>query len=66
MGFIEGNVDPCIYVKKSAMGVVYILLYIDDNLMVGDMVALDHAISALKSNRLVPNIMEEPQDYLSC
>ena len=29
-------------------GIVYIALYIDDNLMVGDMAAMDDTISALK------------------
>ena len=34
--------------KKSAKGIVYIALYIDDNLMIGDMAAMDDAIEALK------------------
>ena len=39
--FIGGNVDPCLYIKKSAKGVVYKALYIDDNLMVGNIRAID-------------------------
>ena len=31
LGFIGSNVNPCLYVKKSAKGIVYIALYIDDN-----------------------------------
>ena len=44
LGFIEGNVVPCLYIKKSVKSVVYIVLYVDDNLMVGNMVAMDDAI----------------------
>ena len=63
---VGGNVCPCLYIKKSAKGVVYVVLYVDDNLMVGDMAAIDDAISALKRNGLVLKFMEGLQDYLSC
>ena len=39
---------------------------VDDNLMVGDMVAIDDTISAVKSNRLLLKVIEGLQDYLSC
>ena len=64
-GFIGGNVDPCFYVKKSEKGVVYIALYVDNNLMVEDVVAIDDAITALKRHGLVLEVMEGLQDYLS-
>ena len=48
-GFVEGVVDPCLYMKKSSKGLVYIALYVDDNLMIGNMVAIDHAIASLKA-----------------
>ena len=66
LGFVGGNVDPCLYAKKSAKGIVYIALYIDDNLMIGNMMAIDDAILALNSNGLVLKIVEELQDYLPC
>ena len=65
LGFIGGSVPPCLYMKKSAKGVVYIALYVDDDLMVGDMMAIDDAIAALKSNRLVLKVREGLQDCLS-
>ena len=40
LGFIGGNVDPCLYVKKSAKGIVKVVLYLDNNLMIGDMAAI--------------------------
>ena len=63
--FVGGNVDPCLNIKKSTKGIVYIALYVDDNLMVGDIKAIDDAIAALKNNGLVLKIVEELQDYLS-
>ena len=53
-------------VKKSVKGLLYIALYVDNNLMVGDVKAIDDAISALKNNGLVLKVMEGLQDYLSC
>ena len=47
---VQSNVDPFLYVKKSAKGVVYVTLYIDDNFMLVDVKAIEDAISALKNN----------------
>ena len=65
-GFVGGSIDPCLYVKKSTKGIVHVDLYIDDNLMIGDIAAIDGAIEALKNKGLVLKIMEGLQDYLSC
>ena len=43
-----GNVDSCLYIKKSAKGIVYVALYIDDNLMIGAVEAIYNTITALK------------------
>ena len=65
MGFEGGNIDPCIYIKKSENGIVYVALYIHDNLTIWDVEAIDDAIADLKENRLVIKIVEGLQDYLS-
>ena len=65
-GFVGGNVNPCLYIKKSAKGIVYIALYINDILMVGNVDAIDDAITALKNNGLVLKVVEGLQDCLSC
>ena len=41
--FVGGSIDPCLYVKKGTKGVVYIALYVDDNLMVEDTATIDNA-----------------------
>ena len=64
--FIGGSINPCLYVKKSAKGIVYMALHIDDNLMIGNIATINDAITVLKNKGLVLKIMEELQDYLSC
>ena len=57
-GFIGGSIDPCLNVKKSAKGIVYMALYVDDNLMIGDSATIDDAILVLKNKGLVLKIVE--------
>ena len=65
-GFVKGSIDPCLYVKKDSKGIAYVALHIDDNLMIGNMAAIDSTIEALKSKGLVLKNVEGLQDYLSC
>ena len=53
--FVGGSIDPCLYIKKRTESIVYVALYIDDNLMVGDI-----------DKGLVLKIVDGLQDYLSC
>ena len=52
--------------KKIEKGIVYLALYGYDNLMVGDVEAINEAIAALKKNVLVLKIIEGLQDFFSC
>ena len=63
--FVGGSIDPCLYVKKSMKGIVYVVLYIDDNQMVGDIATIDDTVEALKNKGLVLKIVDGLQDYLS-
>ena len=65
-GFVGGSIDPCLYVKKIMKGIVYIALYVDDNLMIDISAAIDDAILAVKNKGLVLKIVEGLQDYFSC
>ena len=47
-------------------GIVYLALYVDDNLMIGDIATINNTIEALKNKWLVLKIVEGLQDYLSC
>ena len=64
--FTEGNIDPFLYVKNNAKGIVYVALKIEDNLMLGNIEAIDDATAAIKENRLVLKILEGLQNCLSC
>ena len=60
-----GNVDPFLCDKNSKKGIVYVALCVDDNLMIGDVKAIDDANAFFKENGLVLKIVEGLQDYLS-
>ena len=64
--FLRGSIDPFLYVKKSMKGTVHIALYVDDNLMLGDIAAIDDTIEALKNKGLILKIVGGLQDYISC
>ena len=50
---IGGSINPCLYVKKSMKGIIYVALYLDNNLMVGNIATINDAIEVLKNKRLV-------------
>ena len=54
------------YMKKNAKGIIYAALYVDNNLLIGDMATTEDAIEALKNKWLMLKIVEGLQDYLSC
>ena len=64
-GFVGGCINPCLYVKKRMKGIVYVALYVNDNLMTGDITTINDAIEVLKNKGLVLKIVEELQDYFS-
>ena len=47
-------------------GTVYVTLYVDDNLMVGNVKDIDEETVAIKQNGLVLKILVGLQDNLSC
>ena len=62
--FIGSIINSCLHANKNNEGEAYIALYVDNNLMVGDSKAIDDAITAIKENGLVLEIVEGLQDYL--
>ena len=41
-----GVIGPCLYIKKSAKGVVFVALYVDDNSMIVNLEVIDKATVA--------------------
>ncbi len=66
IGFEGGDVDPCLYVSKSEKGLVFIAIYKDDNLLVGNEEAIDEIIKLIQSEGFSLNIKDNLEDYLSC
>ena len=59
MGLVREN-----SIKKSKKSIVYVVFYVDNILIIGDMVAIYNAITASKENRLVLKILKGLEDYL--
>ena len=58
--------DPCLFWRKSSKGTCYIALYVDDNLLVGDLAAIDEVIELLRSKGFILKVEDKLTDYLSC
>ena len=56
IGFTGNYVNPFHYMKQSIKGRVYVALYVDDNLMVGNPEAKDEVVKLLQQNGLVFNV----------
>ena len=44
IGFIGGDAERCLFCRKTNKGVCFVVLYVDDNLLVGQQVAIDDEI----------------------
>jgi hypothetical protein len=66
IGVTGGDVDPCLFVKNSSLGIVFIALYVDDNLLVGHPKAIKDAIKQMKKHGLILKIKDDLRDYLFC
>ena len=47
-GYVGGDFDTCIVVKKSEKDTIYVTLHEDNELMIGDVEAINKATTALK------------------
>ena len=52
--------------QEKCKCIVYIALYVGDDLMVNNIEAIDKVIAALKKNGLVLKVVKGLQVYLSC
>jgi hypothetical protein len=48
------------------LGICFIVLYVDNNLIIGHPEAVDHTIDQLRKNNLMLKIENNLHDYLSC
>ena len=66
IGFKGGDVDPCLYRRQDEDGLVFVALYVDDNLMVGHPNPIQKTIKELQANGLTLKVEDNLCDYLSC
>ena len=66
IGFEGGQAGPCLMMRKDKKGVIFIGLYVDDCLCIGDATAIEGLASELRSAGLQVKDPEELKDYLSC
>ena len=66
IGFTGDEMDPCLFWRKSNKGTCYIALYVDDNLLIGDLAAIDEVIELLRSKGFILKVEDKLTDYLSC
>jgi hypothetical protein len=64
-GFIQSAADPCLYVQWDDMGIIYIAMYVDDCLCMGDNKAIRNVIAKIGKHFKL-KIKETLSDYLSC
>ena len=66
IGFVGGNADPCMMMRKNEHGVCYIAIWVDDSLLIGHEAAIEQTIKDLKNSGFGLKIEGELDDYLSC
>ena len=66
IGFVGGYPDPCLMTRHGKEGVVFIAIWVDDSLLVGDKDAIDKTIEDLKRKGFTLKVEGTLQDYLSC
>jgi len=66
IGFVGGYPDPCLMTRQGKEGIVFIAIWVDDSLLVGDKDAIDKTIEDLKRKGFtlkVEGTLLELRDY---
>jgi hypothetical protein len=66
IGFQQCRSDPCLFYRKDDAGICVVLMYVDDNLCVGNPMALREVNKQVIEEGLENVIEKELTDYLSC
>jgi hypothetical protein len=60
------EVDPCLWTKHSSLGMVIIVIYVDDCLIIGTEEAIEEVINELKGHNFGLKVEDNLTDHLSC
>jgi hypothetical protein len=66
LGFNGGYTNPCLMTRQNKLGVVFIALYVDDCLCIGNDAAIKDLVKGMETQGFTLKIDEELTDYLSC
>jgi hydrogenase maturation factor HypE len=54
--FIKSEVDPCLLMRENEYGIIYMGLYVDDILMIGNQSAIDKAVEDMKQQYTIKDL----------
>ena len=66
IGCVVSQADPCVLVRRTSAGVVYIGMYVDDCLLIGDRPVILETIELIKKTGFNVTVEGALTDYLSC
>ncbi len=66
IGFTGGDVDPCLYMKQSKKGLIFIALYVDDNLIVSHQKVTNDTIEGMTKHGLLLKVEDQLNENSSC
>jgi hypothetical protein len=65
-GFKASEEDPCLCTKHSSLGMVIVVIFVDDCLAIGTEEAVEEVMNSLKGNNFGLKVEDNLTDYLSC
>ena len=66
MGFIHLKADPCLLTHKNEKGIVYVAVWVDDSLLIGDKQGIMDLIKEIEQTTMTFKVTDSLQNYLSC
>ena len=66
IGFEQSKVEPCLLIRRSRLGMVMMVIHVDDCFTVGHKDAIEEVINLIKSKGLELKVDYEVKDYLGC
>ena len=65
VGFERGEVDWCQIFQKNEYGIIILILYVDDCLLTGDILAIEYRVNDIKKMFNV-TLTKNVEEYLGC
>jgi hypothetical protein len=66
LGFKRCSSDPCLFMRGEGATRLYILTYVDDNLVLGKKASIDSFMEEFKQTEFTFTVEDTLDDYLSC